>query len=257
MDTEHRHSWLFRHRDPAMAAADKPGVHLWLCDLDDPVLNACLREGMPSGEELRRGEQMSGDIKRWFLRGRALQRFLIGRFLNEDPRELEFELNAHGKPSLAGCRPRPCHFNTSRCGGLFALVIARGGAEVGVDIEIVRPDFAWQAAASLFLDDVDLRRFQEVPAAGRPASFLRFWTSLEAFAKAGGNGLAVPPPHACNGRAVLNRIPDLTCDSVIAPDGWHWALWIEPVANAEVVVAVTASAISSSRRDSGPWPQTP
>ena len=106
-------------------------------------------------------------------------------------------------------------------------------------MEIVRPDFAWQAAASLYLDAAGMRRLEALPAARRPAAFLRFWTSLEAFAKASGHGIVSCPQGTGEGRDILGRIPDLTRDFTLAPAGWSWALRSETLANAQVLVAVT------------------
>ncbi len=60
-------------------------------------------------------------------------RLLLARYLDADPRELRFELGAHGKPALEG--GADLRFNLSPSGELLLVAVATG-MEVGVDVEV-------------------------------------------------------------------------------------------------------------------------
>ncbi|MFC6092291.1 4'-phosphopantetheinyl transferase family protein [Saccharothrix lopnurensis] len=113
--------------------------------------------------------------------GRALVRLRLGRELGVAPTGVRLTTScsrcgcANGKPRLA--EPRGVHFSVSHSGDRVVVAFA-WGAEVGVDVEEVRP--------------VDPRVAE---LAGCPAGpgFTLAWARKEAVLKATGHGLSVPP----------------------------------------------------------------
>jgi phosphopantetheinyl transferase len=92
-------------------------------------------------------------------------RALLARYLDRDPRALDFVIGPHGKPALLAEEGTPAmdlRFNLSHSGRL-ALFAVTAGREVGVDIECA-----------------DGRRTEE---------FLHAWVAREAVGKCRGTGL--------------------------------------------------------------------
>jgi 4'-phosphopantetheinyl transferase len=67
------------------------------------------------------------------------------------------------------------------------------GREVGVDVERVRADLEVEALADQFFSPAESAAVRAVPQALRPAAFVDFWVLKEAWSKAAGCGLSVPP----------------------------------------------------------------
>lgn len=111
--------------------------------------------------------------------------------------EIRFDINDHGKPSIAG-HPE-VHFNMSHCkAGVLCVV---DDEPVGCDIETIVKDL-----------NLDLCRYamneqevQQITAAENPrAEFTKLWTMKEAVVKLTGEGLTTPlhdiltvAPHVC------------------------------------------------------------
>ena len=64
---------------------------------------------------------------------------------------------------------------------------------LGIDIELVRPDYEWQSAARRVLPPTVRGSIAGLPAHQQTCAFFRAWTEREALAKAVGLGIAVAP----------------------------------------------------------------
>jgi len=106
-----------------------------------------------------------------------------------DPAELGFDYGEHGRPDLAG-HPT-VSFNLSNSEGVGLLVISAVG-RVGVDVEVIRPDFADLRVADRFFAPGEIRRLHALAPAERDLGFFRCWTRKEALLKAHGAGLTLP-----------------------------------------------------------------
>jgi 4'-phosphopantetheinyl transferase len=125
-----------------------------------------------------------------FTAGRAFLRFLHAQYLGTEPRRLRFSYGPNGKPALADDRS-DLRFNLAHSGPLAVCALARG-AELGVDLERVRPiDDAGAVARSSFSPG-EVERLESLPEAARLRAFYEAWTRKEAFLKALGDGLARP-----------------------------------------------------------------
>jgi len=101
---------------------------------------------------------------------------------------LEFPQGPFGKPMLAeggGLR-----FNLSHSQSL-ALIAVCDDAEVGVDIELLRPMPDAEALADTYFSAVERRALAALPPESRDRAFLCCWTRKEACLKATGMGLSV------------------------------------------------------------------
>jgi 4'-phosphopantetheinyl transferase len=92
----------------------------------------------------------------------------------------------HGKPYLENA-PQ-IKFNMARTKGK-ALVAVTTAAEIGVDIERLRPIPDFEQIAERFLPPGDADSLADLPQPDREREFFRLWTRAEALWKAAGVGL--------------------------------------------------------------------
>jgi 4'-phosphopantetheinyl transferase len=95
----------------------------------------------------------------------------------------------HGKPFLPD-HPELC-FNLSHSGDTLALAVTRG-ADVGVDIELVKPMQRFGGVAARFLAPSEHHALERLPEERQLEAFYACWTAKEAFVKALGTGLKTP-----------------------------------------------------------------
>jgi 4'-phosphopantetheinyl transferase len=140
--------------------------------------------------------------RRRFIVARARLREELAARLGVRPEQIELEYGENGKPRLAG---RELHFSVSHCDDVALLAFSRH-AEVGVDLEAIRPVREAGAIAAQFFSPAERVRFDALAPRHRLLGFLRLWTRKEAFVKALGFGFSLP----------LERL-----DLSRAPRGWR------------------------------------
>lgn len=165
---------------------------VWCCPLDLPEsvrleFAACLPE-----TERREAEQRRDPIdrRRW-LTARAWRRHLLAAQLGCDPRALKIVVDEGGKPRLNG-DDAGLRFSTSRSEDL-GLVACSRRMEVGVDVEAIGPVTDVEGFAARFLSASERRALATRPVEHRQAALFACWTRKEAYLKATGAGLSVPP----------------------------------------------------------------
>ena len=144
------------------------------------------------------------DRIRW-ARARSALRQTLGSYLGCGPLDLRFTYGPHGKPSIENAPE--LRFNLSHSGDWAMIAVARGGIEVGVDIEHFRENVDIAAL---------LRRVGErdVPDTGTVATIelYRRWARREAASKTSGDPL-------------LRKVDPLVClADVDAPEGYAAAV---------------------------------
>jgi 4'-phosphopantetheinyl transferase len=170
-------------------------AHVYTAKLGDPLdpqLVQALLLDLTTGERDRFHRFVFDRDRGPYLVARSLVRRALSSYAAASPRSWVFEADARGKPRLAGpAGAPPLTFNVSHTRGLAACIVALDRA-VGVDVEHVE-------RASI-LDVVDhclapseARRVFSVPPALQVRAFLEHWTLKEAYLKARGTGLSVPP----------------------------------------------------------------
>jgi 4'-phosphopantetheinyl transferase len=118
-----------------------------------------------------------------FLVARAALRMLLGAYAQRPPASLVFEAGANKKPIL---RAAPgLHYNVSHAGNWVLIAIA--GTEVGVDVEKVDAQFAFQDILGTSFGPAERAFIEKGPASER--LFYQLWTRKEAFVKATGQGI--------------------------------------------------------------------
>jgi 4'-phosphopantetheinyl transferase len=149
-------------------------------------------------ERARAGRYIFPSDRNRFIAARGILRELLGKYLNRSPAELEFHYHPQGKPFLGRQFHSPIQFNISHSHGL-ALLAFTPGPQLGVDVELVRPDFAGDEIAERFFSREEVRELKALPPALRAQGFFRCWTLKEAYVKARGEGLNIPLDsfHVC------------------------------------------------------------
>ncbi len=127
--------------------------------------------------------------RRKFVVGRGRLRRLLGLRLGRAADEVRFRYGANGKPALDG--DGRLSFNLSHADDLMLVAISHD-AEVGVDVERLRPLPEMADLAPEFLTRAELDRLALVDEAERLVTLYRIWTRKEAWLKARGVGLSVP-----------------------------------------------------------------
>jgi 4'-phosphopantetheinyl transferase len=197
---------LVWHCFPAETVERSGAVHVWCCDLDDPGLDPFCDDSALSDYEWQRAERLLGDNqRRFFVRRRALRRFLLGKFLDIPPASLRFVEADSGKPRLAEIQATRCEFSMSHSENVFVMAVSETG-DVGVDVEVVRPEWGWESVAAMYLDGTRLTQLKSFPEQDQQKQFLRFWSLHEAFAKAGGWGLARNSGNTLSPGGILDLI---------------------------------------------------
>lgn len=191
-------------------------IQLWSWSLDDDPPSG---EALLSDEERERARRFVGPLlQRRFVAARSQLRALLGRHLGRDPRSLVFALNEFGKPRLAD-HPG-VHFSLSHSQDRALLAVSEG-AEVGADLEMMRPVEHLDLARRYFHPD----EVAAIERHGDPRqAFFRIWTLKEAVVKAIGLGLSLP----LDGFAVsiAGACPVMEIAPAEAPGAW-W-LSMEP-----------------------------
>jgi 4'-phosphopantetheinyl transferase len=164
----------------------------------DVWLISCICAGDPRGydilseAECRRADAfVFAEHRRRFVHAHLCLRQILGRYTGVAPGLLEFGCGDDGKPFLRNAGPGfPLSFNLSHSGEL-AVVAVGGVAQIGVDIEQIRPIQDWEQIAAGAFHPVE-KEWVRASAGKRKAPFFDVWTAKEAYIKAEGRGLAHP-----------------------------------------------------------------
>jgi len=183
-----RATWL---PSPPDVRPGREEVHVWRTSLarDDSEVERLWAALTPDERERARRFHFERDRRR-FVVARGVLREILGRCLGLAPALIRFAYNEYGKPSLmeeaGGLRFNASH---SAEAALYACTLGR---EVGIDIELLRDDFASFEIAERFFSKTEVRSLGSLPAHLRTQGFFNCWTRKEAYIKALGEGLSHP-----------------------------------------------------------------
>jgi 4'-phosphopantetheinyl transferase len=184
LDNDRDRLWRIPNGTPALGAGE---IHLWRVALDRaPAELETLSSRLSPEEQVRAARFYRASDRDHFRAARGAMREILGAYLGVAPGRIEFSYNEYGKPALAGNGLR---FNLSHSGGLALLAVA-AHCEVGVDIELIREDFASLEIAERFFSTRETAALKALPPEERTTAFFRCWTRKEAYIKAIGEGLS-------------------------------------------------------------------
>jgi len=210
------------------------GVELRAVFLDqDAVTTAILARLLDTGETRRAAAfHFAQDRTRWIV-ARAALRILLGRQTSTPAAQVPILYGENGKPFLSG---HPVHFNLSHSDGQALIVFSTTGP-VGVDLERHSRGAELTECMDAFLHPAETHRLEATHnLAARPRALIRTWCAKEAYLKALGPGLALPPQqlivewksdrlarlHPPNTPTLLIHFPDPPadyCAAVALPSG--------------------------------------
>jgi len=173
---------------PSTLSLETGTAHVWriALDQDDDMLQR-FRSTLEGGELNRAGRFHFDKHRRRFIVARGFLRTVVARYLGWQPEALRFEYGAFGKPALGS--GHTLRFNLSHSNEVALLAVALD-AEIGVDVEHIRADFATEDIALRYFSRAEVEVFNALPPAERVAAFFRCWTRKEAYIKAIGKGFS-------------------------------------------------------------------
>jgi 4'-phosphopantetheinyl transferase len=167
-------------------------VDVWRVPLDPGDRAAALRAHL-SPDELERLRRLErSDVgRRWLVSRGALREILASR-LGIGPAEVRLRLDSHGRPRLDSEAHRSnIDFNLSHSAELALVAIAED-AQVGIDVERLRPGRNPLRVAERYFSTAEVAALRAFPPGDQAEAFLRYWTAKEALAKGLGLGLQAP-----------------------------------------------------------------
>jgi 4'-phosphopantetheinyl transferase len=168
-------------------------THVWRASLEiDPAILQRLKSTLAE-DELGRAERFIFDQDRnRFIAARGILRDVLARYLQCSPQTIEFVYGARGKPAISsGSSPDPIRFNLSHSHSLALIGLARE-RELGIDVEMIRPEFASEQIAKRYFSAKEIDELSRLPTELRTEGFFLCWTRKEAYIKAKGEGLYIP-----------------------------------------------------------------
>ncbi|HKE89398.1 MAG TPA: 4'-phosphopantetheinyl transferase superfamily protein [Gemmatimonadales bacterium] len=206
---------------------DAGEAHTWRVSLDVSRDTTARLYATLSGDERNRSARLRfGRDRQHFIVAHGAMREVLGCYLAVQPGHIRFVYNEFGKPSLGPELGSALNFNLSHSAGL-ALIAIVAGADIGVDLEYIRPQFDYDEIARCCFSAADVENLRSVPAHRYAAAFLACWTKKEAYVKARGEGLAMPLPSFSGRRlhrawSIYSLRPAAGFVGALAIEGSRW-----------------------------------
>jgi 4'-phosphopantetheinyl transferase len=221
----------------ADADSESEILQVWKLDLKPSPAAVCARwaANLSLAEAERAGRFIREEDRARFVCGRGALRTLLGTRLGLSPRAVPLQAGASGKPELpAEIAPR-IRFSISHSGEVV-LVALSADADVGVDVELLRPLPDALALATRFFSPSESATLEALPHQDQLKAFYRFWTRKEAVLKASGQGISHGLAHV---EVSGDAIPAMRCMDGDPNAGDQWTLCeLEPAPDHLGAVAV-------------------
>jgi 4'-phosphopantetheinyl transferase len=168
-------------------------VHVWRISLQQRASTVACLQTMLARDEVTRAERFHfAKDRQHFIVARGVLRMLLGRYVGQEPGQVQLRSNAYGKPFLLlPAQKTSLHFNLSHSHDL-ALIACTYAGQVGIDVEYMRPDIEYEQLAQHFFSPSEQQMLQAHPDAAKQQAFYTCWTRKEAYIKARGMGLSLP-----------------------------------------------------------------
>jgi 4'-phosphopantetheinyl transferase len=210
-------------------------VHIWLVQTNGESVSVGDVKDLLSAVEQDRASKFKFETdRRRYITAHAALRSILANYLNSPGRDLQFAVGPYGKPKLAPIHARKkIEFNLSHSQEM-ALIAVTQGREIGVDVEWVREDFAFDEVAQRFFTAREVAALHALPLHLQREAFYKCWTSKEAFLKAKGTGLSgqldeVEIVSIDNDVRVKATIPNFSLVDITADRGYTAALVVSGV----------------------------
>jgi 4'-phosphopantetheinyl transferase len=183
----HSLSWSSVRRIPELTAGE---IHVWRVSSRREFREAVPFTSLLSTDERRRAGQFRFEKdRRLYVAAHGALRALLGAYEGVNAGEIQLVSGAHGKPMIAAPATSDLQFNLSHSHELALVAVTRGRA-IGVDIEQIKYEFAFEEIAGRFFTPRETDVLSALPKGLHRAAFFKCWTSKEAFLKAKATGLS-------------------------------------------------------------------
>ncbi|WP_432822120.1 4'-phosphopantetheinyl transferase family protein [Trichloromonas sp.] len=182
---------------PWSAAPERPRleqtqIHLWRFHLDLPAAEISQLERLLTEDELIRAKRLLDPRKsRSFVAARGRLRQILADYLEVPAETIRFSYESSGKPKLATVHASDLSFNLAHSGKMAVLGIGKGQG-VGVDLERIDPELAFDQMAAQFFSAAEFSCLSNLAGLRRRRGFYRIWTGKEAWLKSQGWGFSGP-----------------------------------------------------------------
>ncbi|NET73916.1 MAG: 4'-phosphopantetheinyl transferase superfamily protein, partial [Sphaerospermopsis sp. SIO1G2] len=181
--------WRVPAERPSLTAES---AHVWRVDLQQPDhIIKRLAHYLASDEQENANRFHFARDQRRYRVGRGALRLILSNYLSEEPHQHQFGYTKYGKPFLQNGR---LTFNVTHSHET-ALIALHRHAEIGVDIEQVRPLSDMADLVQSVFTETEQQAWQRYDADERPWAFFAGWTRKESVIKALGQG-----PSTCSAR---------------------------------------------------------
>lgn len=168
----------------------KNEIHVWTVPIGASQGAASTFEPVLSPDEIERATRFRFDhLRDSFITARGTLRYLLGRYLDVDPANIQFRYGSKGKPLLSG--GQGIDFNLAHSGNMavFAFTV---DCEIGVDVERIRALNDMEDLAKRYFCSEEAAELISLASQDREQAFFSCWTRKEAYIKAIGEGLSTP-----------------------------------------------------------------
>jgi len=173
-------------------------VHIWLNYLN--IHEARLKHLYPllSAEEKERSERFKFyKHRKRFIASHGFMRSVLENYIETPASEIIFSASDKGKPELdKQVHNSNIFFNLSHSNNIALLAIALNH-EVGVDVEHLDRKNDWKGIIKRFYTPDEQANIFKLPEDKQQNTFFQMWTRKEAYMKALGLGLHLPPNKFC------------------------------------------------------------
>ena len=169
-------------------------IHVWWCRLDPSTeIVEYYRSLLAPDDQIRIQRLKTRQLRSRQTVAKGTLLSLISFYTNQSPHQIEIEAPLFHKPALAErTNPGGLQFSISHSTYIAVYAFARKRL-LGVDVEEVVPMSDWQLLAGLCLSDYEQEWFRQLAPEAKPDTLLAIWTIKEAYLKAIGTGLTIPP----------------------------------------------------------------
>jgi 4'-phosphopantetheinyl transferase len=165
-------------------------IHVWRVSSRREFREAVPFTSLLSADERRRAGQFRFEKdRRLYVAAHGALRALLGAYEGVDGREVQLVSGAQGKPMIAAPAGTDLQFNLSHSHELALVAVTRARA-IGVDVEQVKYEFAFEEIAGRYFTPRETAVLLALPKELQRAAFFKCWTSKEAFLKAKATGLS-------------------------------------------------------------------
>ena len=170
-------------------------------------------EILSPSETARASRYRFDEDRQRYIAGRASLRQILANRTSTSAAKLVFRESDGTKPILISAAGAPdVFFNVSHSGD-YAVIAVCDSAEVGIDIEQMRPDCPIGQLARRYYAPLEFEWLRNLPEDKRLQGFYRLWTIKEAVLKCAGVGLSVPT-QSVRVRLANDAAPTIACSDM-------------------------------------------